>query len=187
MDLYKTEESAAASIQVVSFAVGKEKYGVHIGQVQEIIRMTELTRLPQTEEYVKGIINLRGNIIPIIDMRSKFSMEELEYSELTRVIVVNMAEKLVGMVVDSVAKVIELPEKNIEEAPRILHGISKEYIDGIGKMDNDMIIILKIDKVLSTAEIEMLSKRAEREGKKKKLRKQEPKKEEVKKEEVAVN
>ncbi len=173
MNLHQTEENISNSIQVVSFTVGKEDYGVHIGQVQEIIRMTNITHLPQTESYVKGVINLRGNIIPIIDMRTKFNMDSLDYSELTRVIVVNMSDKLVGMVVDSVARVLELPEKEIEEAPEIIHGLSREYIDGIGKLDEKMIIILKVDKVLSAEEIASLSKQAEKTAKKKKLIKEE--------------
>ncbi len=173
MDLHQTEESTLNSIQLVSFSVGNEDYGVHIGQVQEIIRMTTITHLPQTEEYVKGIINLRGNIIPIIDMRMKFNMEALAYSELTRVIVVNMNDKLVGIVVDSVARVLELPEKEIEDPPSIIHGLSKDFIDGIGKTEDSMIIILKVDKVLSAEEINLLSKKAEKTAKKKKLIKEE--------------
>ena len=173
MNLHQTDENISNSIQVVSFTVGRESYGVHIEKVQEIIRMTEITHLPQTENYIKGIINLRGNIIPIIDMRMKFNMETRDYSELTRVIVVNMNEKLVGIVVDSVSKVLELPEKEIEDPPDIVHGLSKEYIDGIGKLKEAMIILLKIDKVLTAQEIDMLSEKAEKTAKKKKLKKEE--------------
>ncbi len=170
MDLHQVEEKTANSIQLVSFTVGNEDYGVHIGQVQEIIRMTGITHLPQTEEYVKGVINLRGNIIPIIDMRTKFHMDSLEYSELTRVIVVNMNDKLVGLVVDSVAKVLELAEKEIEDPPEVIHGLSREYIDGIGKLDEKMIIILKVEKVLSDDELNSLQKAAEKTVKKKSVK-----------------
>ncbi len=157
MDLYQSEEKSLSATQLVSFTVGKEYYGVHIEEVQEIIRMPEITHLPQTEEYIKGIINLRGNIIPIIDMRTRFHMESLDYSEITRVIVLSIQNKLVGIVVDSVSKVLELADKDIEDAPEIIHGLAKEYIEGVGKLDERMIIILKADKVLTAEEIKILT------------------------------
>ena len=161
MSLSNEKTKSDTTTQLVSFTVGKEKYGVHIGQVQEIIRMPEITHIPQTEDYIKGIINLRGNIIPIIDMRTRFNMDAKDYSELTRVIVLGILDKLVGIVVDSVSKVIELPENDIEDAPDIINGLSKEYIEGVGKMDDDMIIILDADKVLTAEEIKILSEAAE--------------------------
>jgi purine-binding chemotaxis protein CheW len=168
MNLQQSDSNTVTDLtQFVSFSVGNEDYGVHIEQVQEIIRMTEITALPQTDSYVKGIINLRGNIIPIIDMRTKFNMDAMNYSELTRVIVVNMKEKLVGIVVDSVSRVLELPENEIEAPPDIINGLSREYIDGIGKIDDNMIIILKIDEVLSADEIKRISAAAVKKAKKK--------------------
>jgi purine-binding chemotaxis protein CheW len=162
MNLNQTEENYLKSIQLVSFSVGKENYGVHIEDVQEIIRMPDITRLPQTEEYIKGIINLRGNIIPIIDMRTRFHMEAKEYTEVTRVIVLSIQNKLVGIVVDSVSKVLELADKEIEDAPEIIHGLAKEYIEGVGKIDESMIIILKADKVLTAEEIKIITEAAEK-------------------------
>jgi purine-binding chemotaxis protein CheW len=156
MNHVTTKEEKTQSLQVVSFSVGSEFYGVHIEQVQEIIRMPEITHLPQTDDYIKGIINLRGNIIPIIDMRTRFNMKESDYSELTRVIVLNMNEKLVGIVVDSVSKVLELEEGAIEATPDIVNGLSKEYIEGVGKNDDSMIIILNADKVLTAEELNLL-------------------------------
>ncbi len=179
MDLYQTEEKFSNSTQLVSFSVGKEYYGVHIEEVQEIIRMPEITHLPQTEDYIKGIINLRGNIIPIIDMRTRFHMESRDYSEITRVIVLSIQEKLVGIVVDSVSKVLELPEKDIEEAPDIIHGLAKEYIEGVGKLDEKMIIILKPDKVLTAEEIKIISEAAEKAVRKKEKEKQKKSKKEI--------
>ncbi len=167
MDLYQSEEKSLSSTQLVSFTVGKEYYGVHIEEVQEIIRMPEITHLPQTEEYIKGIINLRGNIIPIIDMRTRFHMESLNYSEITRVIVLSIQNKLVGIIVDSVSKVLELADKDIEDAPEIIHGLAKEYIEGVGKLDEKMIIILKADKVLTAEEIKILTEVTEKAMKKK--------------------
>lgn len=147
--------------QFVSFTVGKEEYGVHIEDVQEVVRMPEITHLPQTDSFIKGVINLRGNIIPVIDMRNRFKMETKDYSETTRVIVVAIENKLVGMIVDTVSQVLEINEEEISEAPDIINGLSKEYIEGIGKVNQSMIILLKIDRVLTSAEIEMISEAAE--------------------------
>ena len=143
--------------QFVSFTVGKEEYGVHIEDVQEVVRMPEITHLPQTDSFIKGVINLRGNIIPVIDMRNRFKMDAKDYNETTRVIVVAIEEKLVGMIVDTVSQVLEISEEEISDAPDIINGLSKEYIEGIGKINETMIILLKIDRVLTAAEIEMIA------------------------------
>ena len=156
MNLQQTEDSKSQSTQLVSFSVGNESYGVNISKVQEIIRMPEITQLPQTEDYIKGNINLRGNIIPIIDMRTRFHMDTREYSEITRVIVLSIKDKLIGLIVDSVSKVLELDTAEVEEAPDIINGLSKEYIQGVGKVDENMIIILDTDKVLTAEEINLL-------------------------------
>ncbi len=145
--------ATSKNFQLVSFTVGKEEYGVHIGEVQEIVRMPEITHLPQTQSFIKGVINLRGNIIPVIDMRERFKMESTVYNEMTRVIVVRISEKMVGMIVDTVSQVLEMSDADIEEAPDIISGLSKEYIEGIGKINDSMIIVLKIDKLLSSDEL----------------------------------
>ena len=187
MNLTERSEVHLDSIQLVSFSVGNEKYGVHIEQVQEIIRMPGITHLPQTEDYIKGIINLRGNIIPIIDMRTRFQMESVDYSAVTRVIVLGIQDKLIGIVVDSVSKVLELAEKEIEEAPDIINGLSKEYIEGIGKIDDNLIIILEADKVLTAEEIKILSEATEKAIQKKENEKREKeKKEELKTDEEKI-
>jgi purine-binding chemotaxis protein CheW len=158
------QKISSKTFQLVSFTVGKEEYGVHIEEVQEIVRMPEITRLPQTASFIKGVINLRGNIIPVIDMRDRFKMESIQYSEMTRVIVATIEGKLIGMIVDTVSQVLELSSEDIEEAPDIIDGLSKEYIEGIGKINDSMIIILKIATVLTAEElssIKTISKEAE--------------------------
>ena len=156
MNLSQEESKHDESMQLVSFTVGDEAYGVNIAKVQEIIRMPEITHLPQTDDYIKGIINLRGNIIPIIDMRMRFNMSETQYSDITRVIVLSIQEKLIGIVVDSVSKVLEIAANEVEDAPDIINGLSKEYINGVGKIDDNMIIILDTDKVLTADEIDII-------------------------------
>lgn len=155
------KSSGSKNFQLVSFTVGKEEYGVHIEEVQEIVRMPEITHLPQTQSFIKGVINLRGNIIPVIDMRERFKMESSSYNEMTRVIVVRIGEKLVGMIVDTVSQVLDVNDDDIEEAPDIISGLSKEYIEGIGKILNSMIIVLKISKVLTSDELKAVGKATE--------------------------
>ena len=143
---------------MVNFTVGNEKFGIHIEDAQEVIRMPEITQIPQTLDFIKGVINLRGNIIPIIDMRERFNLKaKEEYSETTRVIITKFEDKLVGLIVDTVSQVITLNEDEIENAPDIIAGLSKEYLEGIGKYNDSMIILLKIDKILTTEEINLLS------------------------------
>ncbi len=153
MNLREKEfKTSSRAIQVVSFTVGEEEYGVHIEDVQEVVRMPEITHLPQTIDFIKGVINLRGNIIPVIDMRERFNMEGKLYTAITRVIVIKLEDKLAGMIVDAVSQVLVLNEEDIEEAPDIIHGISKEFIEGIGKVNDDLIIILNIQKILTAEE-----------------------------------
>lgn len=154
------------SIQLVTFSVGQEEYGVHIEDVEGVIRIPEITHLPQTESFLKGVINLRGDIIPVIDMRERFNMESVEYSQTTRVINVKINEKLIGLIVDTVSQVITMEEKDIEDTPDIIHGISKEYIEGIGKYNDLMIIILKIEKILTADEFKKISKATDKAAKK---------------------
>ena len=138
------------NFQLISFSVGKEEYGIPILEVQEIVRMPKITHLPQTQEFIKGIINLRGNLIPIIDLRERFKMALENYNEMTRVIVVRTVNKQVGIIVDAVSQVLEVNEADMEEAPDIINGLSKEYIQGIVKFNDSMIIQLDVGKILST-------------------------------------
>ena len=138
--------------QLISFAMSDEDYGVNIQTVKEVIRHREITRLPKAPAFVKGVINLRGDIIPIIDLRERFGMEQVEYNDMTRVIVVEVEGRSIGMVVDSVSHVIRLDEGQIEPPPPSVGKVSEEYIRGIGKVEDKLIVLLKIDHVLSTEE-----------------------------------
>jgi purine-binding chemotaxis protein CheW len=139
-------------IQLISFIVGDEEYGLDIQRVKEVIRISEITRLPRAPSFVKGIINLRGNVIPIIDLRDKFDLEEQDYTATTRVIVVDVDDRLVGMVVDAASQVVRIPTDRIEPPPPIAGGLSAEFIKGVGKLDKRLIILLNIDRILSTQE-----------------------------------
>jgi purine-binding chemotaxis protein CheW len=140
------------TVQVVSFALGSEEYGVEIAQVQEINRMVKITRVPRAPQFMEGIINLRGQLIPIIDLRTRFGMERVERSKHTRIVVTDIGTKRLGMVVDSVSEVLRIPVEQIEPAPDLVASADTEYIRGVGKMDDRLIIMLDLARVISTGE-----------------------------------
>ncbi|MCP4584300.1 MAG: chemotaxis protein CheW [candidate division Zixibacteria bacterium] len=143
--------------QMVTFNLGQEEFGVNILQVQEINRMVEITRVPQTDQYVEGIINLRGKVIPIIDLRKKFGMAEKEYDNQTRIVVVDVANEVVGLVVDGVSEVLRVESDTLEDAPKLVSGESTysgaEYIKSIAKLADRLLIYLDLSKIISTSEL----------------------------------
>jgi purine-binding chemotaxis protein CheW len=143
-------------VQVVSFRLGSEEYGVDISQVQEIIRMVEITHVPRAPHFMEGVINLRGQLIPIIDLRTRFGMSRIDATKSTRIIVTEIGSKRVGIVVDSVSEVLNIPLENIEEAPEMIAGIGTEYIQGVGKMNDRLIIMLDLTMVISGEEKQQL-------------------------------
>ena len=145
-------------LQLVSFNVGSEEFGVDILQVHEINRMIEITRVPKAPKFVEGVINLRGKIIPIIDLRKRFGMEEKEKDKDTRIVVVEINEQTIGFVVDSVSEVIRMPLANIEDAPELVTGIDADYIQGVGKLEKTLLILLDLEKVMSKQELEKVGK-----------------------------
>jgi purine-binding chemotaxis protein CheW len=139
-------------LQLVSFNIGDEEFGVNILKVQEINRMLAVTRVPNAPEYVDGVINLRGKVIPIIDLRRRFGMERKEHDKNTRIIVVELCGKIVGFVVDAVSEVLRIPKSVTEPPPQIVAGIDAEYITAVGKLEDRLLILLDLEKVLTTDE-----------------------------------
>jgi len=140
------------TIQVVSFKLGSEEYGVDIAQVQEINRMVAITHVPRAPQFMEGVINLRGQLIPIIDLRTRFGMPRAEHTKNTRIVVTEIGTKRVGMVVDSVSEVLRLPSDQIEDAPEMISGVDTEYIRGVGKIEDRLIILLDLARIISGAE-----------------------------------
>ncbi len=150
----KTETTADGEIQLVVFAVGSEEFGVEIMNVQEIIRMTNITKIPQAPGYIRGIINLRGRIIVVINLNVIMGMESKDNDENTRIIVASIGDTVMGFVVDSVSEVIRLQQKEVEPAPTaIADRIGTEYVLGVGKLDNRLLILLNLDKILGAKEL----------------------------------
>ncbi|HAP36279.1 MAG TPA: chemotaxis protein CheW, partial [Bacteroidetes bacterium] len=139
-------------LQLVSFNIGEEEFGVDILKVQEINRMVDVTRVPNTPEYVDGVINLRGKVIPIIDLRRRFGMERKEKDKNTRIIVVELNSKVLGFVVDAVSEVLRINKSLSEPPPPIIAGIESDYITAIAKLENRLLILLDLERVLTTEE-----------------------------------
>jgi purine-binding chemotaxis protein CheW len=139
-------------LQLVSFRIGEEEFGVDILKVQEINRLVEITRVPQAPGFVEGVINLRGKVIPIIDLRKRFAMSTKESDKDTRIVVVNIDSQVLGMVVDSVSEVLRLPSSTIEPAPEIATSVDSDYIQGVAKLEDRLLILLDLSRVFSETE-----------------------------------
>ncbi len=150
----KAQPSANDELQLVVFMIGNEEFGVEITNVQEIIRMTSITRIPQAPNYVRGIINLRGRIIVVLNLNVIMGTESKEQDENTRIMVASIGETVMGFMVDSVSEVIRLPHKNIEPAPAVIaNKLDTEYVRGVGKMEDRLLILLDLHKLLSANEL----------------------------------
>ncbi|MCX7795644.1 MAG: chemotaxis protein CheW [bacterium] len=137
--------------QLVVFSLLSEDYGIDIYKVQEIIQYRDITFVPKAPPFVKGVINLRGKIIPVIDLKERFNLQEKEITSDTRIIVVEISSQTVGLIVDSVTEVLRIPKDNIEPPPPVTT-IGADFIEGVGKLDERLIIILDIDKILTREE-----------------------------------
>jgi purine-binding chemotaxis protein CheW len=140
-------------LQLVSFKVGMEEFGVNILYVQEINRMIQITKVPNTPDFVEGIINLRGRIIPVIELRTKLGIEKKPYDKETRIIVVEIEQKTVGFIVDSVSEVLRIPSNILEAPPSITNGVNSEFIKSIVKLENKLIILIDLESILSMDEV----------------------------------
>ena len=136
------------STQFVSFRVGDEEYAVNILQVQEINRVSEITRVPQAPTYVEGVINLRGTVLPVVNLRTRFNLEATASGKDTRVMVVDLNGKVLGRIVDEVCEVLRLESDSIEPAPDIVTGIGTEYITGVARLEEKLVIMLDLHKVV---------------------------------------
>ncbi len=144
-------------LQLVSFNIGEEEFGVDILKVQEINRMVEVTRVPNAPSFVEGVINLRGKVIPIIDLRMRLGLEQREKDKDTRIIVVELHSKVIGFVVDNVNEVLRINKTITEPPPPMVSGINSEYITSIGKLEDRLLILLDLEKILSTADKDKLT------------------------------
>jgi len=144
---------AAQPLEFLAFTLGQEEYGIDIQKVQELRGYDAVTRIANAPEHIKGVVNLRGIIVPIIDMRIKFNLGTPSYDQFTVVIILNMASRVMGMVVDSVSDVITLKPEQIKPAPEMGAVLDTDYLIGLGTLDERMLILVDIDKLMTSAEM----------------------------------
>jgi len=135
-------------VQLVSFILDGGEYGINILSVHDILRIPNITRLPNTPNFIRGVLNLRGSIIPVVDMRIRFGFEPTRLTELSRIVVIETNEKQIGMLVDKVQQVVRIPDVNIDPPKDLISGISEEFISGIGRLKDRLIVILAISSIL---------------------------------------
>jgi purine-binding chemotaxis protein CheW len=143
--------TADQELQLVIFRLAKEEYGLPITKVQEINRLVPITKLPQTPVFMEGIINLRGRIIPVVDLRKRFQLEVSEYDDDSRIIIVEVNGQTVGIIVDAVAEVVRLSAASVEPPPPSFI-LDAKYIQGVGKLEDRLLILLEIDQILTSQE-----------------------------------
>jgi len=147
-----------AAHEFLAFTLGKEEYGIHILKVQELRGYEEPTRIANAPDFIKGVVNLRGIIVPIVDMRIKFNLGTPTYDQFTVVIILNIGGRVVGMVVDSVSDVITLSPDQVKPAPEMGTALDTDYLVGLGTVDERMLILVDIDKLMSSAEMGLIDK-----------------------------
>ncbi len=143
---------ARNQMQCVTFELDHEIYGINVMQVQEVLRETEVAPVPGAPHYVIGIINLRGNVVSVIDARIRFGLSTIERTEMTRIIVIEAQQQIIGILVDSVAEVLDIKMSEIETAPNVGNDESSRYIDGVVSRGDKLLILVDLDKLLSEAE-----------------------------------
>ena len=149
---FEQPKSEEETVQLIVFSVGREEYGLEIEKVQEVIRMKTIKKLPSTPEFILGVMNLRGNIIPVVGLREKFGLDKQEVQTFTRIIVVNHKDKLVGMVVDQVNQVISVAPENIEGNPDMVNEKTRALVRGVAKADDRIVIVVELDYLLFSVE-----------------------------------
>jgi purine-binding chemotaxis protein CheW len=155
-----TNSSGSAGNEFLAFTLGQEEYGLDILKVQEIRGYDSVTRIANAPAFIKGVVNLRGIIVPIVDMRIKFRLGTPSYDQFTVVIILNIGGRIVGMVVDSVSDVITLDAEQIRPAPDMGSSLDTEYLIGLGTLDERMLILIDIDRLMSSDEMGLIEKAA---------------------------
>jgi purine-binding chemotaxis protein CheW len=160
MEASEVKTTGGGSRELLTFTLGKEEYGIDILKVQEIRGYDAVTEIANAPEFIKGVINLRGIIVPIVDMRIKFKLGNVTYNELTVVIILNVAQRVVGIVVDGVSDVIALTADQIKAAPEFSASLDMQYITGMGTVDQRMIIVVDIEKLMTSRDMDLVEQAA---------------------------
>ena len=158
MDLYDELDEDTQKDKYLSFRLGAEEYGIEIQHIIEIIVMQEITKVPDMPDFIIGVINLRGNVISVMDIRRRFGLDARDYDDRTCIIVVQINNISIGLIVDSVKEVLDIPGSQIDPAPNITKGSESRFIQGLGKVGDKVKIILDMNNILFADELNMLTK-----------------------------
>lgn len=156
-----SEKSTEELIQLVSFRTGEEEFGVDILKVQEIIKMLTITKVPNSPEFVEGVINLRGKVIPVIDLRKRLALQPKEHNNKTRIVVVDLDGSTFGFIVDEVNEVLRISEQTLEDPPELVSRVNSDFITSVAKLEDRIIILLDLNQLLQKAEKKELAELAE--------------------------
>jgi len=156
MQTQQEQTTTGEGRELLTFTLGNEEYGIDILKVQEIRGYDAVTTIANAPEFIKGVINLRGIIVPIVDMRIKFKLSKADYSETTVVIILNVANRVVGMVVDGVSDVITLKPEQVKPAPEFGASLDTRYLEGLGTVDERMLILVDIEKLMNSRDMELI-------------------------------
>ncbi len=146
------ETSKTGESQLVVFVMENEEFACSIQNVREVLKMIKVTPLPRSLDFVEGVINMRGEVLPVIDLRKRFGLPEAERTDESRIIIVEVEERMVGLIVDSVREVLSMPDEQIQEAPSQVAGGKTDLIMGVGKVEDRMLIILDLNRILTSEE-----------------------------------
>jgi purine-binding chemotaxis protein CheW len=167
LGIYDGEEDEDVQMnKYLSFKINEKIYGIEIKYVNEIIEIQKITEVPDMPQFIKGVINLRGKIIPVMDMRIRFSQEEKEYDDRTCIIIININSIAVGLIVDTVTEVLRIPKENISPPPKFKKGTETRFVSGIGRVGEEVKILLDVEKILYEDELEAITNMNEEEGNK---------------------
>lgn len=145
-----------AEQQFVVFKLGEEEYGIDIMNVKEIIPYEPSVKIPNKPRFIEGIINYRGNVIPIVNLKERFDLGKFDLSQDTRIIVIHLGDKYIGFIVDDASSTAKFEDRDIEPSPAILSGIDRRYLSGVGKREDSIVILIDLEKVLSDEEQEVI-------------------------------
>jgi len=147
-------------LQLVTFVVGDEEFGIPILSVHEINRMLEITKVPQSPPFVDGVINLRGKIIPVVNLRERFGLPPTEIGKDSRIVVIEISGRIIGFTVDKVNEVLRVPANVVDDAPDMVAGIDSAYIEGVGKLEDRLLILLSLDRLFGGEELDAIDEAA---------------------------
>jgi purine-binding chemotaxis protein CheW len=150
----------AKEFHIVGFRIGRETFGVPIGMVHEIVRMPEITSVPDSPGYVEGVINLRGKIVSVVDLRKRFGEKEITANKKNRILVAEVEGKMVGLIVDAASEVLKIPESEVDLPPSLFEEDAMNYVTGVGKLKGRLVILIDLNKILQKGDLRRLSEMA---------------------------